>query len=224
MECLVHRKQEWRIGDVNPSIVGPRDQWRQYAWGNTERKALYCDNTTEAAVEPMLTPSVKEFVRIYDRKRRQLTIERDAKFTAVSQASCSVALLHTSDSFALLLQIASGKFHTLMLSGMICRCSYFNYRWMSDFADLRTCTESASVFALGDNSHGALGFPQSSDAADTLISMPTKVEATISRLKGSIQMMAASGYASFALVGSCCGISFFSFRIYRLESCFFLSM
>ncbi|KUF80016.1 E3 ubiquitin-protein ligase HERC1 [Phytophthora nicotianae] len=85
--------REWRIGDVNTAIVGPRDQWQQYTWGNAERLCLYSEESV-TTTKPTLTPSIQEKIRVHDSKNRILTIGRDAKFVAV----------------------ASGKYHTLMLS------------------------------------------------------------------------------------------------------------
>ncbi|TMW68243.1 hypothetical protein Poli38472_005711 [Pythium oligandrum] len=93
-DCLLHRKQEWRIGDINTGIVGPRDQWRQYVWGNTERGVLGAVDSELAQRQPVLTPSVCEKVVVHDSKQQRLPIERDAKFISV----------------------ASGSYHTLLLS------------------------------------------------------------------------------------------------------------
>lgn len=82
MDCLVHRKQEWRIGDVNTGIVGPRDQWRQYSWGNTERMALFTA-TDAPLLHPILTPSVNEMIKVKNAKQKLLDIEREAKFLDV---------------------------------------------------------------------------------------------------------------------------------------------
>ncbi|KAG2979830.1 hypothetical protein PC118_g11549 [Phytophthora cactorum] len=149
-DCLLHRKQEWRIGDINAAIVGPRDQWQQYTWGNAERQCLY-SKASVTTTQPTLTPSIQEEIRVHDSKNRILTIERDAKFVAV----------------------VSGKYHTLMLS------------------------ESAAVFASGDNTYGALGV---SDLADTSRSAPAKVEIGLTDVGGCVKVIAASGFASFALV------------------------
>lgn len=150
MDCLLHRRQEWRIGDINPAIVGPRDQWRQYTWGNADRQCLFSESVISSS-KPQLTPSVKERIRVHDSRDRVLTVERDAKFVAV----------------------ASGQYHTLMLS------------------------ESAGVFSCGDNKYGALG---ASDLIGGSRSVPAKVEGEISSLGGCVKIIAASGFASFALV------------------------
>jgi hypothetical protein len=71
LDCLVHRKQEWRVGDVNTAIAGPRDRWVQYAWGDA------------LGVAPVVTPGVRETIVVRDAKQRALRIQRDAKFTAV---------------------------------------------------------------------------------------------------------------------------------------------
>ncbi|KAF1783555.1 Regulator of chromosome condensation 1/beta-lactamase-inhibitor protein II [Phytophthora cactorum] len=69
--------------------------------------------------------------------------------------------------------VVSGKYHTLMLS------------------------ESAAVFASGDNTYGALGV---SDLADTSRSAPAKVGIGLTDVGGCVKVIAASGFASFALV------------------------
>ncbi|OWZ24391.1 Regulator of chromosome condensation (RCC1) [Phytophthora megakarya] len=150
LDCLLHRKQEWRIGDVNPAIVGPRDQWQQYTWGNTERQCLYSGDSI-TATKPVLTPSISERIQVHDSRKRIWTVERDAKFAVV----------------------ASGKYHTLMLS------------------------ESASVFASGDNTYGALGI---TGLTSTSIFSPAKVDIELTKGGGSVKIIAASGFASFALV------------------------
>ncbi|EGZ23784.1 hypothetical protein PHYSODRAFT_311023 [Phytophthora sojae] len=150
LDCLLHRKQEWRIGDVNTAIVGPRDQWQQYTWGNAERQCLYSEDST-TTTKPVLTPSISEKIRVHDSKDRIWTVERAAKFVAV----------------------ASGKYHTLML------------------------TESAVVFASGDNTYGALGVAGGVSASR---SAPGKVETGLDDVGGCVKMIAASGFASFALV------------------------
>ncbi|KAF4137811.1 Regulator of chromosome condensation (RCC1) repeat [Phytophthora infestans] len=148
-DCLLQRKQEWRIGDVNTAIVGPRDQWMQYTWGNAERQCLYSEGSA-TITKPTLTPSIQEMIRVHDSKKRVLTIKRDAKFVAV----------------------ASGKYHTLMLG------------------------ESAAVFSSGDNTYGALGV---SNLVNKSISAPAKVEIGLTG-GGIVKIIAASGFASFALV------------------------
>ncbi|KAG6613712.1 Regulator of chromosome condensation (RCC1)-like protein [Phytophthora cinnamomi] len=150
LDCLLHRKQEWRIGDVNTAIVGPRDQWQQYTWGNAERQCLYSDESN-SATKPTLTPAISEKIRVHDSKDRIWTVDRAAKFVAV----------------------ASGKYHTLMLS------------------------ESAAVFSSGDNTYGALGVAR---VASTSRSAPTKVEIGLDEVGGCVKIVAASGFASFALV------------------------
>lgn len=87
MDCLVRRKQEWRIGDVNAAIVGPRDKWRQYAWGNAERKSLFTEESASLR-EPALTPLVKEGVRVKTSKGKLLEVEREAKFVNVRACEC----------------------------------------------------------------------------------------------------------------------------------------
>ncbi|KAL4160116.1 hypothetical protein PRNP1_000687 [Phytophthora ramorum] len=69
--------------------------------------------------------------------------------------------------------VASGKYHTLMLS------------------------ESAAVFSSGDNSYGALGVANLANAGR---SVPAKVETGQAEIGGCVQIIAASGFASFALV------------------------
>ncbi|KAF0691795.1 Aste57867_17066 [Aphanomyces stellatus] len=92
-ECLVFRKNEWRIGDLNPLVVGPRNQWVLYCWGDGERGALgTC--ATENIVEPYLVPPIMEQLTVEDASNRRWKIEREAKFTAM----------------------ASGKYHTLLLT------------------------------------------------------------------------------------------------------------
>ncbi|ETI49725.1 hypothetical protein L917_06197 [Phytophthora nicotianae] len=149
-DCLLHRKQEWRIGDVNTAIVGPRDQWQQYTWGNAERLCLYSEESV-TTTKPTLTPSIQEKIRVHDSKNRILTIGRDAKFVAV----------------------ASGKYHTLMLS------------------------ESAAVFSCGDDTYGALGMCNLTNESR---SAPAKVGIPLTNVRGSVKIIAASGFASFALV------------------------
>lgn len=56
------------------------------------------------------------------------------------------------------------------------------------------------MFACGDNSCGALGCPI--DEKQTFASQPTKVDSGLSGVKGRVQIIAASGYASYALVGT----------------------
>ncbi|KAG7388717.1 hypothetical protein PHYPSEUDO_011910 [Phytophthora pseudosyringae] len=150
LDCLLHRKQDWRIGDINAAIVGPRDQWQQYTWGNAERQCLYSE-ASATTTKPTLTPSIQEKIRVHASKNRVLTIDRDAKFVAV----------------------ASGKYHTLMLS------------------------ESAAVFASGDNSFGALGV---ASLTETSRSAPAKVKIGLTEVGGCVKIIAASGFASFALV------------------------
>lgn len=82
LDCLLHRKQEWRIGDVNTAIVGPRDQWQQYTWGNAERRCLYSEDSS-TTTKPALTPPISEKIRVHDSKDRVWTIDRAAKFVAV---------------------------------------------------------------------------------------------------------------------------------------------
>uniref|UniRef100_K3WJQ2 Uncharacterized protein n=1 Tax=Globisporangium ultimum (strain ATCC 200006 / CBS 805.95 / DAOM BR144) TaxID=431595 RepID=K3WJQ2_GLOUD len=72
-------QQEWRIGDVNTAIVGPRDRWQQYTWGNAERMSLFTETET-AVIHPTLTPSINEIVKIKTSKQKELEIEREAKF------------------------------------------------------------------------------------------------------------------------------------------------
>jgi hypothetical protein len=82
LDCLLFRKQEWRVGDVNPAIVGPRDEWRLRTWGNAERHAL---SDSPQSRSPELMPPVKENISIKTTKRGRVTIERDAKFNAVGR-------------------------------------------------------------------------------------------------------------------------------------------
>ncbi|DBA03410.1 TPA: LOW QUALITY PROTEIN: hypothetical protein N0F65_002818 [Lagenidium giganteum] len=172
MDCLKHRKQEWRIGDVNPAVVGPRDHWKQFAWGNAERLAL-CIETPSSFVLPIVFPLIKEKIHVHDSRRRNLLIERDAKFTTV----------------------ASGKYHTLMLSGTVFGQAD------SRLHGINLCLLSQSVFAFGDNSYGALGHSQQEDPIETspFNGTPIRVDQGISEVDGGVQMIAASGYASFAL-------------------------
>lgn len=118
MDCLVHRRQEWRIGDVNTGIVGPRDQWRQYSWGNAERKCVFTD-AGAPLIEPVATPSIREIIRAKSSKGKLLEIEREAKFLNVrSSTQCCydhVCVSRSENSY--ILQVASGKYHTLLLSG-----------------------------------------------------------------------------------------------------------
>lgn len=119
MDCLVYRKQEWRIGDVNTAIVGPRDQWRQYTWGNAERCSLFVDGSSPL-VEPALTPSIRERIQAKDSKGKQLGIERDAKFIQVCAAgrlACTIWSIPANGLYIVCEQVASGKYHTLLLSG-----------------------------------------------------------------------------------------------------------
>jgi alpha-tubulin suppressor-like RCC1 family protein len=76
-------------------------------------------------------------------------------------------------------QIVSGKYHTLMLS------------------------ESSSVFACGDNTYGAVGVPSGGATATDSVAIPTMVALGFSEVKGTVRQIAASGFASFALVGTC---------------------
>jgi alpha-tubulin suppressor-like RCC1 family protein len=94
MDCLQHHHQDWRIGDVNTMLTGPRDQWRQFTWGNAERFSLY-DKSEKAMRTPNQTLEIRETIILHDSRRRPLPIEREAKF----------------------IQVASGKYHTLMLTG-----------------------------------------------------------------------------------------------------------
>ncbi|KAL3667977.1 hypothetical protein V7S43_006853 [Phytophthora oleae] len=58
-------------------------------------------------------------------------------------------------------------------------------------------SESAAVFASGDNTYGALGV---SDLATTSRFTPAKVEIGMTDAGGCVKVIAASGFASFALV------------------------
>lgn len=59
--------------------------------------------------------------------------------------------------------------------------------------------ESAAVFANGDNTYNAVGV---AGHADTSRSAPVKVEIGLADVGGCVKIIAASGFASFALVGS----------------------
>ncbi|POM80040.1 Regulator of chromosome condensation (RCC1)-like protein [Phytophthora palmivora] len=177
LDCLLHRKQEWRIGDVNSAIVGPRDQWQQYTWGNAERQCLYSEVSTAMITKPSLTPSISERIRVHDSKKRIWTIDRDAKFVAARIANLLLLSMKVSYvtfvAFCISLQVASGKYHTLMLS------------------------ESASIFASGDNTYGALGV---AGLNNTSRLSPAKVDTGSTEAGGSVKIIATSGFASFALV------------------------
>ncbi|KAJ8554676.1 hypothetical protein ON010_g9805 [Phytophthora cinnamomi] len=160
LDCLLHRKQEWRIGDVNTAIVGPRDQWQQYTWGNAERQCLYSDESN-SATKPTLTPAISEKIRVHDSKDRIWTVDRAAKFVAV----------------------LVGK-HSMLEWGMLSLISIIG-------------AESAAVFSSGDNTYGALGVAR---VASTSRSAPTKVEIGLDEVGGCVKIVAASGFASFALV------------------------
>ncbi|KAG9405776.1 hypothetical protein AC1031_003691 [Aphanomyces cochlioides] len=81
-ECLVSRKHEWRIGDLNPTVVGPRDQCLMFAWGDGERGAL-CSGSLDTHIQPSEIPPIVETITIQDANKRRWTIEREAKFIAV---------------------------------------------------------------------------------------------------------------------------------------------
>lgn len=55
------------------------------------------------------------------------------------------------------------------------------------------------MFGCGDNSFGALGVAVNQH--EPFSSAPQKIERGISSVKGRVQIIAASGFASFALVG-----------------------
>lgn len=135
---------------MNPLIVGPRDEGKQYAWGDADRCCL-CPMTSGGSADPMPFPTVKESYPAHDSRGRVLEIERDAKFVAV----------------------ASGKYHTILL------------------------TESGSVLAFGDNTYGALAYHDNHNTK-MFTSMPSKV--TLPSSRGTARLIAASGYASFAVV------------------------
>lgn len=67
---------------MNSAIVGPRDQWRQYTWGNAERSSLFTD-ASNPITAPALTSFIKESIEIKNSKGKRLSIERDAKFVQV---------------------------------------------------------------------------------------------------------------------------------------------
>ncbi|GLD94322.1 hypothetical protein PINS_up002933 [Pythium insidiosum] len=83
VDCLLHRKQEWRIGDVNTNVVGPRDHWQQFTWGDASRGSLGAVDVHAAALAPVPTPTVRETVVVHDSRQRRFAIQRDAKFTEV---------------------------------------------------------------------------------------------------------------------------------------------
>ncbi|OQR99860.1 regulator of chromosome condensation (RCC1) [Thraustotheca clavata] len=93
LECLKFRKEDWRVGDVNASVVGPRDQWQMYHWGNGERGALI-SNDIHDILEPRLALPIIENIIVEDSSGRKTSIEREAKFKAV----------------------ASGMYHSLLLA------------------------------------------------------------------------------------------------------------
>ncbi|KAH9106192.1 hypothetical protein AeMF1_018152 [Aphanomyces euteiches] len=82
-ECLVSRKHEWRIGDLNSTVVGPRDQCLMFAWGDGERGAL-CSGSPDTHIQPSEIPPILETITIQDANKRRWTIERKAKFITVS--------------------------------------------------------------------------------------------------------------------------------------------
>ncbi|KDO29042.1 hypothetical protein SPRG_06097 [Saprolegnia parasitica CBS 223.65] len=152
-DCLKVRKEEWRIGDINATVVGPRDQWIMYHWGCAERGAL-CSLSTEPVLQPQVAPPIRETIFVEDASRRRTKIEREAKFRAV----------------------ASGKYHTLLLA------------------------DSHQLFACGDNTYHALG-TEPTPSAETEELVPLSVMHAFPPLGGSkIIAIAATEYASFALV------------------------
>ncbi|GMF17670.1 unnamed protein product [Phytophthora lilii] len=67
-----------------------KDQWQQYTWGNAERLCLYSEDST-TTTKPTPTPSISEKIRVHDSKDRVWTIDRVAKFVAVSEALWSLS-------------------------------------------------------------------------------------------------------------------------------------
>ncbi|TYZ60866.1 hypothetical protein PybrP1_011459 [[Pythium] brassicae (nom. inval.)] len=189
--CLVHRKQDWRIGDVNSAIVGPRDQWRQYTWGNAERSSLFTD-ASDPVTAPALTPSIKESIQIRSTKGKRLSIEREAKFMQVREVkrrrvdSSRVWEVPYTPTKRFVHQHSRGKVRVVQY-------------------DQDALHSSASVFACGDNSFGALG--ATVNQHEPFSSAPQKVERGISSVEGRVQIIAASGFASYALVGALTSLS-----------------
>lgn len=78
----------------------------------------------------------------------------------------------------------------------------FHESSLNDSVRSHITIEAGSAFAYGDNSYGALGIATNSDSVHTSERIPLKVSEGISAVKGSVQQIAASGFASFALVGT----------------------
>ncbi|OQS00895.1 regulator of chromosome condensation (RCC1)-like protein [Achlya hypogyna] len=153
-DCLKFRKEEWRVGDINTSVVGPRDQWLMYHWGSAERGAL-CSLDEVPVLGPTLAPPIRETIVVEDAAHRRTKIVREAKFKS----------------------IASGKYHTLLLS------------------------ESHQLFACGDNTYHALGTEPTPSVDDDADLAPISVMPSFPALGSSkVIAVAATAYASFALV------------------------
>lgn len=97
LDCLLHRNQEWRIGNVNTSIAGPRDCFREYVWGNSERNALGVVDPVKSLNEPTLLQSIRETTTVQDVKMRTYLVERDAKLINVctSRIDCLYSDIHS---------------------------------------------------------------------------------------------------------------------------------
>lgn len=180
-QCLVYRQEDWRIGNVNRRVSGPRNQGLVYTWGNNERSAAGFPGAEVEGLssihEPRVMPSIIETLQVghsdddFDSQTPPLSIERSAKVTLV----------------------AGGKFHTLFAteSSKVFAVGDHGYGALG-ISETNTSGVDHGHHHAPQVQKNTLARPCFSEAQEVALKIPTEARIT---------QLTAGGFSSYCIVG-----------------------